>query len=176
VIRAALPAVIRQFEIRSMLDIPCGDFHWMKEVDLGIEFYIGADIVKKLVAKNKKRFTADSRIFAHLDVLRDALPKVDLIFCRDCLVHFSFSDIWRALNNIVDSGSKYLMTTTFTLEKQNRDVPTGGWRRLNLCGAPFDLPPPALLINENCPIPKHPDKSLALWPIAAIAKRLEETR
>jgi hypothetical protein len=43
-IRQEIPRIIRQYNIKSMLDLPCGDFHWMKEINLEIS-YIGADIV-----------------------------------------------------------------------------------------------------------------------------------
>ena len=36
-IRGALPQLIREFRIQSMLDIPCGDFNWMKMLDLTIQ-------------------------------------------------------------------------------------------------------------------------------------------
>ncbi|HEV8722667.1 MAG TPA: hypothetical protein VGW77_18770 [Candidatus Binatia bacterium] len=47
-VRAALPGVIQQFGVKSMLDIPCGDFNWMKEVTLDVDRYIGGDIIKQL--------------------------------------------------------------------------------------------------------------------------------
>ena len=44
VVRAELPLALRQLDARVLLDVPCGDFAWMEQVDLtGIE-YIGGDI------------------------------------------------------------------------------------------------------------------------------------
>jgi hypothetical protein len=40
-----------------LLDIPCGDFNWMKLLNLGVD-YIGADIVGELIAENRRRFGA----------------------------------------------------------------------------------------------------------------------
>ena len=37
-----------------------------------------------------------------------------MILCRDCLVHLTFDDARAALQNLRRSGSKYLLTTTFT--------------------------------------------------------------
>src|SRR5271157_1733125 len=84
-----LPLLIKQFNIKSLLDIPCGDFNWMQHVDLGCA-YIGADIVKELIEENKRKY---NKTFVHLDLLTSKLPKVDLILCRDCLVHFSVEDV-----------------------------------------------------------------------------------
>ena len=33
-IREALPTILNNFGIKSMLDLPCGDWNWMKDVDL----------------------------------------------------------------------------------------------------------------------------------------------
>jgi hypothetical protein len=41
-----------------------------------------------------------------MDLLVHPLPKVDLILCRG-LVHFSFDDIFRALQNLCASGSRF---------------------------------------------------------------------
>lgn len=164
-VRAALPDIVRDFDIRTMLDIPCGDFNWMKMVDLPLN-YIGADIVDDVIASNQRRFANASRSFAKLDVTSDVLPAVDLILCRDCLVHFSLEHVSAALANMKASGARYLLTTTNTQLEHNKDIVTGEWRRLNLQIAPFSLPAPLRVIDEKCPNPASPDKHLALWRIA----------
>ena len=45
VLRRVLPDILRDMSVRSMLDIPCGDFHWMQHVDLSGVDYVGADVV-----------------------------------------------------------------------------------------------------------------------------------
>jgi hypothetical protein len=99
-LKKELPILINEFKIKTMLDIPCGDFNWMNEIELNIEHYIGADIVEEIVQKNKNAYESESRIFQRLDLTKDVLPKTDLIFCRDCLVHLSFNDICKALENM----------------------------------------------------------------------------
>jgi 2-polyprenyl-3-methyl-5-hydroxy-6-metoxy-1,4-benzoquinol methylase len=167
-------ALFNEFNISTMLDIPCGDFHWMKSVDLKGINYTGADIVKDLIQRNRERYERDSIRFQSLNLIRDNLPKVDLVFCRDCLVHFSFEDICRALHNICESQSEFLLTTTFTDRKDNHDIVTGQWRVLNLEVAPFMLPKPLRTINEECTQGNglYKDKSLALWRTGDIRERL----
>ena len=166
-IRAALPQLIKDFQIQTMLDIPCGDFNWMKLLDLPIQ-YLGADVVEDIVAENKRRFGNHSRSFTRLDLTGDTLPKVDLIFCRDCLFHFSFEHISSALGNMKRSGSRFLLTTTNTQLRQNRDIVTGEFRRLNLQIPPFSLPAPLVIIDEQCPNPDKPDKCMGLWRISEL--------
>jgi hypothetical protein len=173
VVRNELLAVWRNFSIHAMLDIPCGDFHWMKHVDLeGIE-YTGADIVTDLILGNAQ-YEASNVHFCKLNLIDDTLPQVDLVFCRDCFVHLSFRDTFIALHNICNSGSTYLLTTTFTSLPHNHDIATGQWRTLNLEVPPFSFPPPFKTINEGCTEGDgaFSDKSLGLWRVEDIRECL----
>ena len=162
-LREHLPTLLRDLEIKSLLDIPCGDFHWMKEVELPVDFYIGADIVEPLIRENIKKYQRMDRLFFKLNILSDDLPQVDLILCRDLLVHFSNKDIIRAIKNIKSSSSTYLLTTHYPSTLDNIDIVTGQWRPLNLLRPPFCFPVPILVLNENDP--NNSDKSLALFRI-----------
>ena len=162
-----LPRLLRGLGVSTLLDLPCGDFNWMRNVDLSGIRYIGGDVVPEIVARTA-RFATDAITFRHLNLLTGPLPRADAIFCRDCLVHLSFADIERALANIVRSQSTYLVTTTFPDRSANADIPTGRWRVLNLQAAPFNFPPPLRLIVEQCTegAGKYRDKSLGVWRIA----------
>jgi len=174
IITRELPALFNDFNISTMLDIPCGDFHWMKNVDLSSIDYTGADIVKELIRKNREKYARDGVRFQHLNLIKEKLPKVDLVFCRDCLAHFSFADIFLALDNVCNSQSEYLLTTTFTGRIVNYDIVTGQWRTLNLELAPLVLPKPLKIINEGCTEcdGAYKDKALGLWRIADIRESL----
>lgn len=172
-----LPALFKEHNVHSVLDVPCGDFHWMKHVDLSPFDYLGADIVADVVERNRKHERAGVR-FMHLDLINDPLPKVDLIFCRDCLVHFAYRDLKTALANICKSGSTFLLTTTFPARDRNNDIATGEWRPLNLMIAPLHFPAPLIVINEKCTEADgiFADKSMGLWRVADIKKCMEEGR
>lgn len=164
-----LPLLLSKLGVSTMLDVPCGDFYWMKFLDLKNTKYIGADIVRELICQNKK-YESRKISFVHADLLRDELPRADLVLCRDCLVHFSFADIDRALRNIRRSSSEYLLTTTYPDICQNSDIITGGWRALNLQLEPFNLPAPLHVIVEGCTERSGTvrDKSLGLWKVKDI--------
>lgn len=164
-IRQRLPLLLQSIGAMSFLDAPCGDFHWMKHVGLGVKEYTGVDILQNLIEANQQRFSGNGRGFLRLDLTSDALPRADVILCRDCLVHFSFHDVLRTLANFKRSGSRYLLTTTFPRRTANADIPTGGWRPINLELAPFHFPPPLRIINERCTEDggSYADKSLGLW-------------
>jgi hypothetical protein len=170
VIRQTLPDIITNFHIDTMLDLPCGDFHWMQFVSLPLKKYIGADIVEEIIHKNQIRYASPQTEFRVLDLTKDILPAVDLLFCRDCLVHLSFEDISKVFRNVQYSGISYILTTTFGNRTQNHDIPTGDWRVLNLQVAPFYLPEPILLINEQCTEGNgwYADKCLGLWKVDSL--------
>lgn len=170
-----VPALFKNMKIKTVLDIPCGDFNWMKEVDLKGIKYIGADIVEEIIDNNKNKYEKDNVSFQRLDLTEDILPQVDLILIRDCLVHMSYEDIFKSLKNVCNSMSTYLLTTSFTNRQSNKDIITGEWRPLNLQIAPFSFPEPIRIINERCTQGKlsYTDKSLGLWKISDIAKILK---
>ena len=164
-LRQALPDLIEEYNIKSMLDIPCGDFNWMQNAEIDLD-YIGADIVDKIIDINSKRYP-DAGKFMQLNLCNDPLPKADLLFCRDCLVHLSFKEIFLAIENIKKSGAKYLLITTFPDRRRNRNTITGAWRALNFEEKPFSFPAPLKAINENFQLRggRFQDKSMGLWKI-----------
>jgi len=167
-LRAQLSALIRGFEITSLLDVPCGDFNWMKEVDLHGVKYIGADIVPALIEDNSRRYARENVAFRVLNLASDHLPRCDLVFVRDCLVHLSNHDAMRCIANIKASGSRYLLATTFPEVGENVDTIAPNWRATNLEKPPFDFPPPRASLDEGTRTPlgnKSARKMMGLWVI-----------
>ena len=169
-ITPALLALLRELGVRRLVDAPCGDFNWIAEVADAVDEYVGVDVVPELIAYNLRRHAGPKRAFLCLDLVRDALPSGDLVLCRDCLVHFSFADIRRALAVVVASGSPLLLATTFVDRAANVDIPTGSWRPLNLEAPPFDFPPPLRLVDEQCLAEGgiYRDKRLGLWEVGSL--------
>lgn len=169
-LRTELPLLLHRFGIRSLLDLPCGDFNWMQHVDLKGIKYIGGDIVAALTAQNRERYGNEERTFLHLDLLNDPLPAADCVLIRDCLVHFSIEHIRQAIDNLKRSEITYLLTTSFPNTAVNEDIPTGHWRTLNLREAPFFFPAPLAVLNEGCTEENgaFADKSLCLWKIDSL--------
>lgn len=179
-----LPGLLHRFGVRSMLDVPCGDFNWMRHVDLtGID-YTGADIVPELVAANQAMYSAADRHFVQLDLLEDPLPDSDLILCRDCLFHFSHADVIRAFGQFVNTSARYLLTTTFIYRSypRNADIVTGQWTPINLEMPPYDLDPPLALLIEgsnesiiygpDIGVVPMSDRCLGLWDMASVRARV----
>jgi len=168
-VRHELPGLLLDLSVRKFLDIPCGDFYWMSEVRMppGV-FYAGGDIVWQMIRQINRRYATRRTSFWMLNILLDRLPEADLVLCRDCLVHFTLSEIAKALNNIKRSRSTYLLTTHNTECQENVELPARGWRAVNLTRPPFNFPPPLRVINEHSSEDWQRDKNLALWRLQQI--------
>jgi SAM-dependent methyltransferase len=135
-LRAQLPDIIDKFAVTSVLDVPCGDYNWMKTVPKNFD-YTGGDIVAEMVENNQKLHASERVKFQVIDITKDVLPAVDLIFCRECLQHLSNENVKKALINFKRSGAKYLLVTSYPKTWRNWDVYDGDCRPLNLRKAPF---------------------------------------
>jgi hypothetical protein len=168
VIVRELPKLIQSINVKTLIDAPCGDFYWMNQLAVDFEEYIGVDIVPELISDNIIKYQNNTRKFIIANIVKDPLPKVDIILNRDCLVHFNTFSILKTIKNFKKSKSIYLLTTTFPETIANRDIRTGSWQPLNLQLPPFNFPEPLKLINEKCTLMdgKYGDKSLGLWKLA----------
>lgn len=72
-LRQEIVTLLHDIDATSMLDIPCGDFHWLNQVDLGVS-YIGADIVPAIAESNQQKYAAPNRRFLCLDATASPLP------------------------------------------------------------------------------------------------------
>lgn len=171
VLRERLPLFLKERNVKSLLDIPCGDFYWMKEIKGELELlerYIGGDLISELIRTNNETHGDPRFQFQEMDITTSELPKVDLILCRDCLVHLPYRHIFKALRSIKKSGATFLLTTSFIDSgRKNKNIMMGGWRPLNLQKGPFYFPPPEEVIVEHCTENNgiYKDKSLVLWKI-----------
>lgn len=164
-LRRELPPLLSRLGVHTLLDAPCGDFHWMQHVDLDAVEYTGVDVVAPLIQQCQQTFGSPMRQFMCRNILTDPLPRADAILSRDCLSHLSNEHVFAALRNFRVSGSTYLLATTYPSRPRNWDIVTGSWRPINLRLAPFVFPAPiASLVEGSTEYDgDFADKSLAVW-------------
>lgn len=162
VITSHLPMLLRELNADSLIDAACGDFNWMRYVDLGSIKYTGVDIVPALIARNRHLYQTNQRTFAVQDITRDRLPDADVILCRDCLIHLSFKSIKAAISNFKKTRATHLLCTTHTTVTENTDCPDGSWRNINLLLPPFNFRRPVKSLVEDAEL----GKCLGLWRLA----------
>lgn len=166
-LRAALPALLEKYEVQSLLDVPCGDAHWIVTVLPDHITYTGGDIVPELIERARKD-KGDAGNFVVLDIVTDPLPKADLVMVRDCFIHLPNATVKEAIANIKRSGSRYLLTTTYPERADNIDIEIGGFRPVDLQATPFNLPDPLEVILESEGAASGSGKSIALWDVSKL--------
>ena len=161
-----LPEWIRVHRVASILDLGCGDFHWMSRVDLAGLEYDGHDVVRALVEANRARHGAPSVRFHHSDISGLAMPRADLVLCKDVLTHLPTGTAAAVLESVLRSGSRLLAATTaaWGAGRVRPEIPVGGFAPVDLEEPPFGLGPPLDAVE----VPRaagNPRKLFALWKL-----------
>jgi glycosyltransferase involved in cell wall biosynthesis len=163
-----LPKLLARLGVSTVLDLGCGDFNWMRDVELGVDLYTGVDVVFDVVLENRLRHGGPRRRFLFRDLTRDPVPRADLVLCRDVLIHLPDDDLVHAMEAIIDSGARYLLASTFLSRTHNPPIALGEWRPLNMRLPPLSMPPPRDWLVDTPSEHGFDDKRLALWDLHAL--------
>jgi hypothetical protein len=169
VFRRSLEHFLHEMNVEKFFDAPCGDFNWMKDVNVPDHCdYIGGDIVPALVANLQLKYgrisgpgEASSRQFINFDLIVDSFPSADVWLCKDCFQHLSNSDIRLVLNNFRRSRVKTALISNHIGVSFNVDIETGQFRHIDLTRAPFNLPP-ARQTLPDAPVDGEP-RYIGVW-------------
>lgn len=165
--RETIGRIIAEHHVQTVLDIPCGDVHWIGScLPPGVK-YIGGDIVPDIVARNQ---AAHARLgeFKVIDIVNDDLPPADLLLVRDCFIHLPNAMVRKALANIRRAQIKLFLTTTFPGLASNQDIEIGGFRPINLELPEFGLARPLSVALDEDGVRKN-GKSMALWRVSEMS-------
>ena len=164
--RAALMHTIVKYHVKYVVDAPCGDLTWMRTLfplfeTMGVR-YTGVDVVATQIAKHRARFAkAGVRDFHVLDLTATPPPAGDLIFSRQAMQHLNAQLAMRVLHQfsrvprVRGRGVPLLLTTSYQLgperwdENYRRKEPGAGVILLDFRRAPFSLPPPLEVFEEQ---------------------------
>lgn len=137
--------------ITSILDLGCGDWHWMRTLGLpqlnqGLDVrYMGWEANRELVDYLRVTFGQAGYVeFCLKDITTSHLPNVDLIIARDVLFHLPRALSERLVRRI-KSSCKFFLATSFLGEPNNGDIqaylPIDNWGfyPINLNAPPYDL-------------------------------------
>lgn len=177
-IRNELPKIFTKYNCTSILDAPCGDFNWMREVVKKTNVkYCGGDIVEDLVETNNAKYNNENTKFIKLDICRDPLPAADIMICRDCLFHLSYSDIAAFMDNFVASNIPLMLVTSHKNESnifKNKNIRTGDFRMIDLFSQPFGFPKDVLYRFDDFNDPE-PAREMCLFSRDQIAKLVRQS-
>lgn len=130
-------------QIRSVVDIGCGDWQVGSLIDWTGVNYTGIDVVSSVIERNQQMFGSERVKFAHLDVRTATLPCADLLIVKDVLQHWPTSDVLRFVHSELSRFRFALLTNDIASRDYggpvNEDIEIGAWRTLDLEASPFTL-------------------------------------
>ena len=144
--RAWLQTIIKEYNVKTFLDAPCGDLNWIRHMDWTGVQYLGIDLEPEYLPDFATRAG---------DLLKMKLPDADMMLCRDFLQHLTTKDILLFFANAKRSNIRWLVATSHIVGK-NEELPKSCFRPLNLMRAPLYLSPPVDEV-EDC------GRMLGLW-------------
>jgi hypothetical protein len=188
-LRDRIKDLIKVYDIKSVVDAPCGDFNWMKEIVFSFERYMGGDIVEACIKENNERYSNSRIKFITLDLLKDEIPEGDLLIVRDIIGHFPIEDGKKIVDNILKSNCKYLLSTTWAkkiennwskcnpndVHRENEGAEYGRFYPVNLMAEPFNFPEAEVFLEEDVAVDNFENgnrKALAFWDIQKIKTHL----
>jgi SAM-dependent methyltransferase len=145
---------VRANNVRSVVDIGCGDWAFTQAIDWSGVDYTGIDIVPDLVSQLNGRFGRPNVRFVCRDLIADQLPAADLCVVKDVLQHLPNESVARFLARLPDHFERALVTNDISHRKRggwrrlwrtvdriepNGDIAAGSYRPLRLSDAPFHL-------------------------------------
>ena len=103
--------LIKERDIKSILDIGCGDFTIMQRVTAAAPTvqYLGVDLVSSMIENHRQKFQNDRVQFSVLNAVSDPLPPADLVTIRQVLQHLSNAHIQVILQKL--AHHKYVLIT-----------------------------------------------------------------
>ena len=139
-----------------LLDLPCGDFQWIGQFLKGRNDidYTGIDIVPALIRNHRAKFVnRNDWKFINTDIIEHRLNEsYDLILCRMLLQHLVTADVISMLKRFSQSGSAFLLTTSFSEKSYYQEVRPNSqyrFRFINLEIPPFSLARPICLSRDG---------------------------
>lgn len=164
--------VLRRFladpklDIKTIVDIGCGDWAFSRTIDWGDRHYTGIDIVPGVVENLQKTYGSSNRVFVRMNFLEMDPPPADLVIIKDVLQHLSNESILHFLSRtlgryryalVTNDYRRYILSFGGRLipkieirSARNVDVADSGYRPIALSAPPFSMSADRVLSYGNC--------------------------
>ena len=145
--------VVRAKNIRSVVDIGCGDWALAATIDWSGISYIGVDVVPELIERLNQTYGRENVRFVCADLISDDLPAGELCVTKDVLQHLANDSVAAFLSKLRQQFKYAVITNDISHEKRggwrslwhteeiaaNSPISNGGYRPLSLTEEPFHL-------------------------------------
>lgn len=136
---------IIEHQYESILDLGCGDWNWMEEIDFKGAKYLGVDADAEMIYNNSVKYAFNEISFRCADIFKMDIPEVDLVICRDVLFHVRPELAVCLINKLKQRSRLHFISTSFNREKKNQEprkyckIEDWFYYRINLLTEPFNL-------------------------------------
>jgi SAM-dependent methyltransferase len=131
---------LKEKQIKTVVDFGCGDWQFSQYIDWTEVDYCGYDIVRSVVATNRRLFTKPNVTFHDFEGGLATLPPADLLLAKDVLQHWSNASIQAFFPHL--KRYRYALITNCINANgptENIDDVDGGSRPIDLQQPPFNL-------------------------------------
>jgi SAM-dependent methyltransferase len=145
---------IKEKEIKSVLDLGCGDWRIGKELNLDNVNYTGVDVSSVIINKIKHN-EKDNIKFVNHDIESFDIPKVDLVLLKDVLQHLALDSTKKILDKVSNNAKYVLISNDFNKNniygnKTNYEIKSGHHVYLDLTISPFSYDLKHVLDFNSC--------------------------
>jgi 2-polyprenyl-3-methyl-5-hydroxy-6-metoxy-1,4-benzoquinol methylase len=139
--RAFIDKFIRMNNIKSVVDVGCGDWQFSRFLNFDGVSYLGLDVVPGVIERNDRVYGSKNVHFRTAPENIGDIEKADLLIMKDVLQHLPNSVIF-SYAQVVFPGFKHcLLTNSFAKlnTSRNNDIAHGEFRSLDLSAPPFSF-------------------------------------
>jgi 2-polyprenyl-3-methyl-5-hydroxy-6-metoxy-1,4-benzoquinol methylase len=145
VYRNVLQNLIDEENIRTIVDIGCGDWQIMRHIHIGTDVnYVGYDVASNIISINQQNFSAENISFVSYSGDFSEIVHADLCIVKDVLQHLNKKYIDNFINNM--KKYKYVIITNccdnpdpYYQNNINGEIINGNYRPLDLTLDPYSL-------------------------------------
>ena len=149
-----LQKFFHDFNIKSIVDLGCGDWQFSKEINFSGIKYLGIDVAKEVIAENIKSYATENIKFNTLNKYQD-IPSYDLLICKDVMQHLNIKENKKIIKEVFPKF-KYILSTNcvsptsifgdflykvigkYDTKKINKDILNGDSTLFNITRAPYN--------------------------------------
>jgi SAM-dependent methyltransferase len=138
--------------IKSILDLGCGDFNLMRHFNFDGIVYHGVDVVDFVIQNNIQKYGTPTLTFESASIINyTPKQKYDLVLCKDVLQHLPTNDVVSILNILTNNLS--LVANDYA-ENCNQNVPAGKYSPVDLSKPPYSVAGQYVFHWQSCTFPK----------------------
>lgn len=148
--RGILQKLFNDDRMTTYVDVGCGDWQFMKLIEIPEnKTYVGYDIVKSVIDKNKELYEKDNIRFYHNTDINN-IQGGDLLIVKDVMIHWPNEQVSYFIKNVLPKFKYALFTEGYCSKEEglNSDLDTHGkYRCIDVSDAPFNLENTELILE-----------------------------